>query len=164
MKKEGGGIKRSLQHHPKLRGDSNDNDDEIEAEQAEEADLWRRYRAGESCRDIGKALGRGSESIRAMVRRHGGFSPRARHRHPRQLSLGEREEISRGLSASYRFDTLQPNWAEQRPVSAGRFSGMAGANAIERCRPISTLGSARDGRSGASFRSRHGCEKQLSMG
>lgn len=71
----------------------------LKLSESEEADLWQRYRAGESCRDIGKALGRGSESIRAMVRRHGGFSPRARHRHPRQLSLGEREEISRGLSA-----------------------------------------------------------------
>jgi IS30 family transposase len=67
--------------------------------ESEQEQLWRGYRDGQSCRGIGLALGRHSEMIRAIVRRHGGFSPRARRRNDRQLSLPEREEITRGLSA-----------------------------------------------------------------
>lgn len=71
----------------------------LKLSESQRAELWRRYRAGQSCAQIGQALGRGSETIRWIVRSGGGFSPRARRRHPRQLSLLEREEISRGVSA-----------------------------------------------------------------
>lgn len=71
----------------------------LKLSESQRAELWRRYRAGQSCAQIGQALGRGSETIRAIVRSCGGFSPRARQRHPRHLSLLEREEISRGVSA-----------------------------------------------------------------
>lgn len=65
----------------------------------EQVELWRRYRNGESCSQIGRAFGRGPGSIRDIVERAGGFSPRPRVRHPRVMSLAEREEISRGLCA-----------------------------------------------------------------
>jgi IS30 family transposase len=65
----------------------------------QKAELWRRYRRGESCSEIGRALGITSNGIRGIVVAHGGFSPRPQRRHARVLSLREREEISRGLSA-----------------------------------------------------------------
>jgi IS30 family transposase len=65
----------------------------------QKAELWRRYRRGESCSEIGRALGTTSNGIRGIVLANGGFSPPIRRRHPRALSVCEREEISRGLSA-----------------------------------------------------------------
>jgi IS30 family transposase len=65
----------------------------------QKAELWRRYRSGESCSEIGRALGTSANGIRGIVLAHGGFSPPPRRRHPHALSLFEREEISRGLSA-----------------------------------------------------------------
>lgn len=63
------------------------------------AELWRRYRQGQSCAMIARALGKDRSSVRRMIQARGGFSPPQRRRHPRTLSLAEREEISRGLSA-----------------------------------------------------------------
>ena len=72
----------------------------------QEAELWRRYRGGESCSEIGRAFGKSSETIRGVVLRQGGFSPRPRQRNARALSLQEREEISRGLSAELSIRTI----------------------------------------------------------
>ena len=66
---------------------------------AEKADLWKRWKDGESCSDIARALGRGTGTVHWMLREWGGIAPPERHRNARVLTLGEREEISRGLSA-----------------------------------------------------------------
>lgn len=71
----------------------------LKLSEAQKAELWCRYRRGESCSEIGRALGRLSATIRGVVLSQGGFRPRPRRRHVRVLSLHEREEISRGLSA-----------------------------------------------------------------
>lgn len=65
----------------------------------QKAELWQRYRRGENCAEIGRALGITANGVRGIVVAAGGFSPRARRRDARVLSLCEREEISRGLSA-----------------------------------------------------------------
>ena len=65
----------------------------------QQRELWRRWRAGESLHEIARAFGRRASSIRGMIAAHGGYVPAARRRSPRVLSLGEREEISRGLAA-----------------------------------------------------------------
>jgi IS30 family transposase len=65
----------------------------------EEERLWAGYRAGESCSAIARALGRSSQVVWGCVKRHGGFAPLPRKRAARALSLSEREEISRGVSA-----------------------------------------------------------------
>ena len=54
---------------------------------------------GESNRSIGRRLGRSAGSIRAFVEASGGVRPAVRRRSIRQLSLVEREEISRGVAA-----------------------------------------------------------------
>jgi IS30 family transposase len=64
-------------------------------------ELWRRWRAGEGYSDIGRALGKFPASVFGVLRLHGGYTPRARKRPAGQLTLTEREEVSRGLSAGW---------------------------------------------------------------
>ena len=66
---------------------------------AESAELWRRYKAGESINGIGRVLGRGIGAIFGILERTGGITPAARRRSPRVLSLVKREEVSRGIAA-----------------------------------------------------------------
>ena len=65
---------------------------------AEKAELWRRWKQGESLSDIGRALGRIRRTIHHVVAAQGGVPPRARTRSRWALTLAEREEISRGLA------------------------------------------------------------------
>lgn len=65
----------------------------------QKAELWQRWHNGEGYSDIGRAIGKFPASVFGVLRLHGGYEPAARTRSARQLSLGEREEISRGLSA-----------------------------------------------------------------
>lgn len=66
---------------------------------AQKAELWARWKEGESLSDIGRALGKHAASVFGVVRRYGGIAPAARHRRPQALTLAERETISRGLAA-----------------------------------------------------------------
>src|ERR1700730_4430220 len=68
---------------------------------AECADLWRRYKAGESILGIARALGRRDSSVYRVLQRRGGIAPAERRRSSRVLSLVEREEVSRGIAAGY---------------------------------------------------------------
>ena len=69
----------------------------LSAEQ--KADIWRRWKAGESLHEIGRAFGKDHGSIQFLLSQHGGIVPAARRRSPRTLTLTEREEISRGLAS-----------------------------------------------------------------
>lgn len=66
---------------------------------AQREELWRRYKAGETILGIGRALSQRPSNIRRTLEASGGIAPRQRCRSPRVLSLGEREEISRGIAA-----------------------------------------------------------------
>jgi IS30 family transposase len=65
--------------------------------QAERAEIWRRWHKAEPLCEIAKALGREQTSVGDEITRHGGIAPRPRRRNARHLSLAEREEISRGV-------------------------------------------------------------------
>jgi IS30 family transposase len=67
--------------------------------ESEQARIWVLRDEGVSDRVIGDAIGRPEETVRRCLQRRGGFAPAARRRSARGLSLAEREEISRGLSA-----------------------------------------------------------------
>ncbi len=64
---------------------------------AQKSDLWRRWKAGQSLHEIGRAFGKEHSSIRCLVSRYGGFVPAVRRRSLLALTLREREEISRGI-------------------------------------------------------------------
>jgi IS30 family transposase len=68
----------------------------LSAEQ--KADIWRRWKAGESLHEIGRAFGKDHGSIVFLLSQHGGIAPAIRHRSQRTLRLAEREEISRGIA------------------------------------------------------------------
>ena len=65
----------------------------------EKGDIWRRWKAGQTLHEIGRAFGKEHSSIRCLVLRHGGIAPAVRRRALLALTLREREEISRGLAS-----------------------------------------------------------------
>lgn len=73
---------------------------------AEVVEVWDRRQAGESNRSIGRRLGRSGAAIRALMGSTGGVKPRQQCWSSRQLSLSEREEISRGLAAGDSIRTI----------------------------------------------------------
>jgi len=67
---------------------------------AETAELWRRWRVGETLTEISRGLSCYPGKVHDELCRRGGFAPAARRRSARQLRLAEREEISRGLAGT----------------------------------------------------------------
>ena len=65
----------------------------------QKSDMWRRWKAGQSLHEIGRAFGKEHSSIRCLVSRYGGFVPAVRRRSLLALTQREREEISRGLAS-----------------------------------------------------------------
>ena len=65
---------------------------------AQKADLWQRWKQGQSLSEIGRALGKHAGSIHGVVSSNGGFIPAVRQRSRWALTLAEREEISRGMA------------------------------------------------------------------
>ena len=65
---------------------------------AQRAEMWNRWKAGQSLHAIGRWLGKDHRVIRFLLARHGGIAPPVRHRSPVALTLAERESISRGIA------------------------------------------------------------------
>ena len=70
-----------------------------EVSAAQRTDIWRRWKAGESLHEIGRAYGRTHTSIHLLLSHHGGIVPAVRRRGPQALTLTEREDISRGIAS-----------------------------------------------------------------
>jgi IS30 family transposase len=69
----------------------------LSAEQ--KAGVWRRWKAGESLHEIGRACGKDHGSIQFLLSQHGGIVPAVRRRSLLTLTLVEREDISRGIAS-----------------------------------------------------------------
>src|ERR1700749_934048 len=65
----------------------------------QKTEIWRRWKAGESLHEIGRAFGKDHGSIHFLLSQHGGIVPVVRRRSERTLTLAEREEISRGIAS-----------------------------------------------------------------
>jgi IS30 family transposase len=65
---------------------------------AQKADLWSRWKRGESLSEIARALNRVPGAIGHVVGHRGGIAPALRRRAVRVLRTDEREEISRALA------------------------------------------------------------------
>ena len=59
--------------------------------------IWDRYQQGDALKAIGRSFDRSSSTIHGLLSRTGGIRPADRKRSSKSLTLGEREEISRGL-------------------------------------------------------------------
>jgi len=66
---------------------------------AQRADMWKRWKAGQSLHEIGRALGKDHVVVQFLLARHGGIAPPARRRSRLALTLAEREDISRGIAS-----------------------------------------------------------------
>ena len=68
--------------------------------EAEVTEIWNRHAKGESVHAIARHVGRSRRGIRHVLGLSGGVRPRPRARSKRELTVNEREEISRGLAAA----------------------------------------------------------------
>jgi hypothetical protein len=89
---------------------------------AEKADVWRRWKAGESLHEIERAHGKPHNCIRCVLLPRGGIAPAVRQRSGIALSLAEREDISLLLpsNSAKRSHLAQLFWDDG---SAGRSAG-----------------------------------------
>jgi IS30 family transposase len=65
----------------------------------EKSEIWRRWKAGQSLHEIGRAFDKPPSSIRCLLLPRGGIPPAARRRSRLTLTLPEREDISRGIAS-----------------------------------------------------------------
>src|SRR5258708_23123437 len=63
------------------------------------SEIWRRWKAGQSLHEIGRAFGKPHSCIRCLLLPRGGIPPAARHRSRLALTLAEREHLSRGIAS-----------------------------------------------------------------
>jgi IS30 family transposase len=66
---------------------------------SERAELWKRWKSGETVSEISRALSSRQWSVYRFFQSYGGIPPPSRRRNPRALTPKDREEVSRGLSA-----------------------------------------------------------------
>lgn len=101
---------------------------------AECAELWRIYKAGESVLGIARALGRGNTAVHRVLQATGGIAPAIRCRSSRVLSLSEREEISRGIAAGCTIRAIARGLSRAPPTisqEVARHGGRKGYRASE---------------------------------
>ncbi len=67
---------------------------------AQKADLWQRWKQGQSLSEIGRALGKRAGSVHGVLSSQGGCIRPTRRRSRWALTLAAREEFSRGLAAN----------------------------------------------------------------
>ncbi|PMZ05598.1 IS30 family transposase [Pseudomonas sp. FW306-02-F02-AA] len=67
----------------------------------QKSELWRLWRKGETLSKIALAIQKPAGTVHTLLARNGGISPRIRHRSRLALTLGEREEIFRGMAIGH---------------------------------------------------------------
>lgn len=72
----------------------------------ERAEIWKRWRAGVGAAEIARSMERKTPSVYTVVLTAGGFPPILPKRRASALTVAEREEISRGLTADESFHTI----------------------------------------------------------
>lgn len=72
-------------------------------------EMWQLWAKGFTLEEIGRALGKPASSIYMAAASCGGIAPKARRRGARALSLGEREEISRGIASGLSAQEIARN-------------------------------------------------------
>src|SRR2546427_7911893 len=95
----------------------------------QKADMWRRWKAGYSIREICQALKRNSSPVHAQLAIRGGIAPPGRIRAV-VLKLPEREEISRGLGAGESVRSIARRLARAPSTVSRESSGTAAAQVI----------------------------------
>src|SRR5579863_10783533 len=81
----------------------------------EKSDIWRRWKAGETLHEIGRAFDKPHTSIRCLLLPRGGIPPAIRRRSRLALTRSEREDISRGIASRSSIRDIAKGW--QRAAS-----------------------------------------------
>ena len=68
---------------------------------SEKNEIWRRWKAGQTLHEIGRAFDKPHSSIRCLLLPRGGIAPQARRRSRLALTRAEREDISRGIASGW---------------------------------------------------------------
>jgi IS30 family transposase len=109
---------------------------------AEVDEVWRRMRAGNAMKPTARALGLPTSTVRSYLVRCGGIRPEPRRRSPVRLSLGEREEISRGLAAGLSLRVIAAGLG-RAPSTISREVAAHGGRGRYRAAPADQLAWAR---------------------
>jgi IS30 family transposase len=72
----------------------------------ERAELWHRWKQGESVSEIARGLGREKSHVHTLLQEQGGICPAGRRRAECGLTLAHREEVSRGLCAGFSYHQI----------------------------------------------------------
>src|ERR1700677_2296235 len=96
----------------------------------QKADMWRRWKAGFSIREICRALKRNSSPVHAQLAIRGGIAPPGRIRTV-VLKMAEREEISRGLGSGESVRSIAGRLA-RAPSTVSREVSRHGGRATHR--------------------------------
>ena len=99
----------------------------------EQAAFWGRYRAGASVRSISRALGYSIGTLRTLIQTTGGRQPVLPRRSKRQLSVGEREEISRGIMAGHSCRTIAGSLGRAPSTVSREVARNGGADGYRAC-------------------------------
>src|SRR5580698_2427579 len=65
----------------------------------QKTEIWKRWKAGQSLHEIGRAFDKPHTTIHQFLLPSGGIAPAARRRSRLALTLAEREDISRGIAS-----------------------------------------------------------------
>jgi hypothetical protein len=127
----------------------------------EKNDIWRRWKAGQTLHEIGRAFDKPHNSIRSVLLPRGGIPPIARRRSRLALTRSEREDISRGIASGSSIREMARHLDRAASTVAGRSHGMVAVPPIERMRRMTKPGSRPYGRRTAFWPCTGGCERWL---
>src|SRR2546422_8730065 len=132
--------------------------------EADKAEVWTRRARGEPVQMIARHMGRDRGTVWKVVTATGGIPPRTPQRSCRELTVGEREELSRGLAMGESCRAMARRLG-RAPSTVSREVHRNGADrAIERPKPMWPRSVDAGGRSRASWRSRLPCAPRLRHG
>src|SRR5438132_11648812 len=101
--------------------------------EAEKTEIWDRIEAGQTPASVATAFGRYPSAIRALQQASGGGRPEPRRRRRASLSLAEREEVSRGLSAGRSLQALAAELARAPSTLCREVSRNGGVTRYRAC-------------------------------
>lgn len=94
----------------------------------QKAEMWERWKRGESMSSIGRAFNRESSSVYNILSPTGGIRPPDRKRHRLALTVSEREEISRGLARQLSLRTIADQLGRSPSTISREISRNGGLN------------------------------------
>ena len=127
----------------------------------QETDVWKRWKAGQSLHEIGRAFDKPHTSIRHLLLPRGGIAPAVRRRSRLALTRYEREDISRGIASGSSIREIARHLDRAASTVAGRSPAMVAVPPIERMKRMTKPGSRPCGPRSAFLPCTGGCERWL---